>query len=78
MFNLTQWRWPAHPEKLERLHCYAASRTSHHLPAYRCAFAITCAQHTLKAVLVAFAGMLIQIDMRLLLECLSLNTDLIA
>ena len=49
-------RWPAHLEDLERLHCHATSGTSHHLPAYRCAIAITCAQDILKAVLVALAG----------------------
>ena len=49
------------PDKdVERLHCYPASRTSHHLPAYRGAIAITCAQHILKAVLVALAGIAIQ------------------
>ena len=54
---MTQGRWPAHLKDVERLHCYAASRASHHYPAYRCAIAITCAQDILKSLLQSSAGM---------------------
>ena len=50
-----------HLEDIKRLHCYAASGNSHHPPAYCCAIAIACAQDILIALLVALAGMAIQV-----------------
>ena len=61
MFNLTQWRWLAHLEYLERLHCYAASETSNHLSAHSRAIATTCAQGVLRPLFVAPAGMAIRV-----------------
>ena len=55
--SLTQWRWPAQLEDIKRLHCYAASGTFHHPPAYCCAIAVACAQDNLIALLVALADM---------------------